>query len=377
MTEILIIGAGQAGLAAGYELRRAGFDVLLLDAGTRVGDAWRNRWDSLRLFTPARHSALPGLPFPAPPGHYPSKDEVADYLAAYAEHHALPVEHGAAVRLLRRTSEGAFEAVTPNGVRTARAVVVATGPFQVPHVPALSDGLAAELVQLHSVQYRRPADLPDGPVLVVGGGNSGMQIAAELAASRSVTLSLGTRQPVLPQRPFGVDIFTWLDVLGLVRAPAEGWLGRRIRARDPLIETGPRALRRRGVRVVGRVTGAQGRALRTADGQELTPSVVLWATGFRADFGWLRVPGAVDPADGLPVHVDGVSPVPGLCYVGLPFQRNRGSALLGWVGRDAAVISSRLRASTRTTSRGPHPESPGGGSGDGPTATPAEPAARA
>jgi putative flavoprotein involved in K+ transport len=333
---IVVIGAGQAGLAAGRELRAAGHDVLLLDAHDRIGESWRRRWDSLRLFTPARFSALPGMPFPGPPDRYPGKDEVADYLQAYAARFDLPVRLRSPVTELRRGGNGSFEAVTGQGVVTAAGVVVATGPFQRPYIPDVP--LPPGAVSLHSADYRDPDRLPDGPVLVVGSGNSGVQIAAELAATRPVTLSLGRRQPVLPQRVAGTDIFTVLQALGIIRAPVTGPFGRFVRRRDPLIGMGPRGLRRLGVRTVGRVVAADGPRLRTADGEAVAPAAVIWATGYRSDFGWIRVPGAV--TDGRPVHRAGISPVPGLTYVGLPFQRNRGSALIGWVGEDAALIAA-------------------------------------
>lgn len=332
MTKILIIGAGQAGLATGYQLRRAGHEVRLLDGRARVGDSWRERWDSLRLFTSARHSSLPGLAFPAPGNHYPARDEVADYLATYAKHFELPVEQDAQVRSLRRTSDG-FVAVTDRGTHHAPAVVVATGPFHTPFVPKMH----RQIPSLHSSDYRSPESLPDGPALVVGGGNSGVQIAAELAASRPVTISLGKPQPVMPQRILGSDVFSWLNALGIVRAPVTGRLGQRVQARDPLIGVGPRGLRRRGVRVVDRIVETTGPTLRTAQGEQVTPSVVIWATGYRPDHSWIQVPGAL--AGSRPVHEGGISPVSGLYYVGLPFQRSRGSALLGWVGEDAAQVA--------------------------------------
>lgn len=332
---IIVIGAGQAGLAAGRELRLSGHDVLLLEAHTRLGESWRHRWDSLRLFTPARLSALPGMSLPGG-DRYPGKEEVADYLQAYAARFELPVQLDTTVSLLRPGPGGGFEAVTTNGVYTGDGVVVATGPFQQPHIPDLR--LPPEVVSLHSADYRNPAQLPDGPVLVVGGGNSGVQIAAELAATRPVTLALGKRQPVLPQRIGGTDIFTWLQALGLVRAPVTSRLGRRIRDRDPLIGLGPRGLRRRGVRIVERITAADGPLLRTAAADTIAPTAVIWATGYHADYSWIRIPGAL--AGGLPVHSAGISPVAGLTYVGLPFQRSRGSALLGWVGEDAALVTA-------------------------------------
>ncbi|MFI6501177.1 flavin-containing monooxygenase [Nonomuraea typhae] len=335
---IIVIGAGQAGLAAGRELRVAGRDVLLLEAQSRLGETWRRRWDSLRLFTPARFSALPGLSFPAAPGHYPGKDEVAAYLEVYAAHFDLPIRLGSPVTRVRRTEDGLFEVQVGSGTASASGVVVATGPFQRPYVPDLV--LPETINVLHSSAYRNPDQLPDGPVLVAGAGNSGVQIAAELAATRTVTLAAGGRQVVMPQRVMGADIFMWLSVSGLVRAPVSGVAGRWMRKRDPLIGMGPRRLRRRGVRVTGRVVRVDGRFVCTADGQRLAPATVIWATGYRSDYSWLQVAGAL--SDGLPVHQEGVSPIPGLVYAGLPYQRSRGSALLGWVGEDAARVAGRL-----------------------------------
>lgn len=336
---ILVIGAGQAGLAAGRALRLAGHDVLLLDSHPRLGESWRRRWDSLRLFTPASRSSLPGMPLPGPADRYPGKDEIADYLEAYAARFDLPVRLGTTVTELRRTDDGGFEAVTGNGVYGGDGVVVATGPFQRPYIPDIP--LAPEVASLHSADYRNPGHLPDGPVLVVGGGNSGVQIAAELAATRPVTLAVAVRQPVLPQRIAGTDVFTWMEALGVIRAPATSPAGRLLRRREPLIGLGPRGLRKMGVRVVDRITAAgtktDGPVLRTASGRVLTPRTVIWATGYRPDYRWLRVPGALE--GGVPRHIGGISPVLGLTFLGLPFQRCRGSALIGWVGEDAEVIT--------------------------------------
>ncbi|HEY1179310.1 MAG TPA: NAD(P)-binding domain-containing protein [Phytomonospora sp.] len=330
MSDILIIGGGQAGLATAQRLGARGRRPVVLDAAEQPGESWRRRWDSLRLFTTARRSALPGLPFPGPQGRYPGKDEVADYLTAYAGHFDLDVRHGTAVRRLR-LRDGRFEAETDRGPHHADAVVVATGPFQKPYVPAVSAAFGPEVVQLHSAEYRNPAGLPSGPVLVVGGGNSGVQIAAELAATHDVTLAVGTRRPVMPQRVLGADAFDWLSALGIVRAPVTGRLGRLVKSRDPLIGQGPRHVRRRGVTLTGRFTPDSG----------IVPATVIWATGFAPDYGWIDVPGAVD-AQGRPRHAFGVSPVPGLFHIGLSFQHSRGSALLGWVGLDAEAVAGRV-----------------------------------
>lgn len=349
--DILVIGGGQAGLALGRALAVAGRDFAVLDAAAEVGASWRRRWDSLRLFTPARHSGLPGLPFPGPADHLPGKDEVADYLADYARRFDLPVRLGQAVRRLSRSDDGRFRAVTDRGTHTARAVVVATGPFQRPAVPAFARDLAPGIARLHTADYRAPVHLADGPVLVVGAGNSGVQIAGELARTHRVALAVGSRQPTVPQRLLGRDLFTWLDALGVVDAPADSRLGRRLRDRDPLIGTGLRGLRRRGVLVRDRVVAVHGDRVRTADGHDTAPATVVWATGYRPDYGWLDLPGAVG-ADGRPHHTAGVSPIPGLHFLGLPFQRDRGSALLGWVGRDAAHLLGAVTAGATPDHRG-------------------------
>ena len=338
--DVLVIGAGQAGLALGRYLQRQDARFLLVDAGARIGDVWRSRWDSLRLFTAAEHDGLPDLPFPAVPGSYPGKDAVADYLETYARSFDLPVRLRTRVIRLQRTGEG-FTAETTTGVVTARQVVVATGPFSAPLVPAIAGGLAAEVAQVHSSAYRRPADLPDGPVVVVGAGNSGVQIADELAASgRSVSLAVGSRSRAVPQRPLGRDLFWWLTRTSLIRASVDSRLGRRLRDRELVIGTTWRGLRDRGVALRPRLVEAAGRTVRFADGEATDVAAVVWATGFRPEHGWLDVPGAV--VDGRPVHVRGASPVPGLYFLGLPWQHTRGSALLGFVREDAAWLAQRL-----------------------------------
>lgn len=343
--DVLVIGAGQAGLAMGYHLARAGRDFLIVDAADEVGQSWRRRWDSLRLFTPARYSALPGLPFPAAPDHLPGKDEVADYIDAYARRFDLPVQLGAAVRLLQ-LADGRFEAQTERGAYLARSVVVATGPFQQPAIPAIAARMAPEVTQLHTADYRSPDQLPPGPVLVVGSGNSGVQIAEELSGSRPVSLAAGRRQAEVPQRLLGRDLFSWLDLVGIMKVSADSRLGRRIRDHDPLIGTSLRQLRDLGVQVHDRVTGAGHHQLQTADGHQFEAASVIWATGYRPDYGWLTIPEAIGD-DGWPRRTAGASPVPGLHHLGLTFLRTRGSALLGWVGHDAEYLTDRLAERAR------------------------------
>ncbi len=347
--ETVVIGGGQAGLAVGQQLAARDLDFVILDAERRVGDAWRRRWDSLRLFTPAAHSGLPGMVFPAPPTHLPDKDEVADYLERYAERFDLPVRLETRVESVAR--DGGRYVVRAGGVRfEADHVVVATGPFQRPRLPAAAADLSADIHQLHSSRYRSPFDLPDGPALVVGAGNSGAQIALELARFRKVWLA-GRDTGHLPRRLLGRDLFDWLwPVMG--RATADTRLGRRLRARaaaggDALIGIPERVLAAAGVVRVGRLAGARGGLPvcgSGGDGEVLRPRVVVWCTGFAPDYAWVDVP-VFDDA-GRPRHRRGVAVgAPGLYFVGLRFQHRMTSSLLGGVGADAAFVAEQVARS--------------------------------
>jgi putative flavoprotein involved in K+ transport len=339
--DVLVVGAGQAGLAVGWHLRqqrKASF--LLLDAGPEVGHVWRSRWDSLRLFTPAEYDALPGMAFPAPAGTYPTKDQVASYLRGYAAAFELPVRLNTRVNRLSKTDD-TFIAQTSSGTLTARRVVIATGPFQTPVIPGMADHLATEVVQLHSADYRKPDQLPDGPVLVVGGGNSGLQIAAELAATRPVTIAVGSRPPMLPQRFLGRDLFWWMTRLGLMTKTADSRLARRVRAKgDLVIGTRWRELAELGIQDVPRLESTCGYTATFADGRAADVVAVVWATGFRSEYSWLDIPGAV--VDSAVPSERGITAIPGLSVLGLPWLHTRGSALLGFVKDDAAWLASHL-----------------------------------
>jgi putative flavoprotein involved in K+ transport len=367
--DVLVVGAGQAGLALGHHLGRRGARFLLLDAGPEIGHSWRSRWDSLRLFTPAQYDGLPGMPFPAPASYHPTKDEVADYLQAYAARFDLPVRLHSPVTRLHREDDG-FAATTPTGTLRAAQVVVATGPFQTPRVPALGRDVDPQVCQLHSAGYRNPGQLPDGArVLVVGAANSGLQIAAELARTHPVTVAIGARPPQLPQRILGRDLFYWLSSTGLMTATSGSRLARRIRARGDLV-IGSRisTLRRAGVTFRPRLTGITGRTAGFADGTAAEVDAIVWATGFGPDYGWLHVPGAV--VDGQVRHATGVTDVAGLYFLGLPWQSSRGSALLGFVGRDAAALDARMAAdagrSGRAGTGGIRPAAAASGAGTAP-----------
>jgi putative flavoprotein involved in K+ transport len=354
--EVVVVGGGQAGLAIGYFLARQGRAFTILEAADEPAAAWRERWDSLKLFTSARYDALPGLAFPGDPDRYPTRDEVAEYLTEYARRFELPVELGSRVRSVRRAGDGYLVELDGRAYE-ADQVVIATGPFQVPRVPPIAGRLGDDVVQLHSSAYRSPKAISAGPVLVVGGGNTGYQIAEELSSSCEVHLSIGSRQTPLPQRILGRDLFWYLEATGLIRKTTASRIGRRMAGRDTLIGSTPRALRRRhGVELHERAVEATGSRVTFSDGTTLDVGSVIWATGFELDHSWIDVP--VFDDNGLPVHRRGVTESPGLYFLGLTWQHTRGSALLGWVKDDAEHIAGQIgalqpggRRDTRTPDR--------------------------
>jgi len=283
--DVLVVGAGQAGLGTAYWLtREPGLRVLVVD-GAPLGQSWRDRWDSLVLFTPRRFSGLPGLRFPRGPGRCPTRLEMADYLEAYAQRFELDVETGVRVLQLAQDGDG-FVATTSTGRVRARHVVIATGPFHLPHVPDVAAGLAPEVAQLHSYDYRRPSQLPAGEVLVVGGGNSAAQLAVELAATHAVTVASPGPPWYLPEDVAGISMYWWTFLTGVLNADSAARVSRYVRGRgDAVVGTQLRSLVREGrVRLhPHRVVGAQGRSVHLQDGTGLPVSSVLWCTGFRPD----------------------------------------------------------------------------------------------
>jgi putative flavoprotein involved in K+ transport len=344
--EVVVIGGGQAGLAVGYFLARQHRRFTILEAAGEPASAWRSRWDSLRLFTSARYDSLPGLEFPGDPDRYPGRDDVIAYLTEYARRFELPVELDSRVQAVRARDGGGFVVELADRSYEAEQVVVATGPFQVPFTPPVAAGLGPDVVQLHGSRYRSPDDLPAGTVLVVGGGNTGYQISEELVRSREVHLAVGARQMPLPQRILGRDVFRYLQATGLMYKTVDSRLAQRLKDKETLIGSSPRAARRLGIRLRPRATAAQGRSVTFADGSELAVDVVVWATGFRLDHAFVQLP-VVDDGGRLR-HRRGVTDVPGLYFLGLLWQHTRGSALLGWVEDDAQFIAERIDAFARS-----------------------------
>lgn len=339
--DTIVIGAGQAGLAVGYHLMKTDADFLILDASERIGNSWRHRWDSLRVFTSAAFTALPGMPFPAAASHLPHKDELADYLEHYACRFDLPVRTGTRV-LSVRWAEGRYTIDAGTLRYEARNVVIATGPFQVPRIPDVSRFVAADILQLHSSAYRNPLSLPDGPVLVVGVGNAGARIALELSRFHPVTLA-GPKRKHLWRSFLGRDIHWWLWP-AITRLHSDTWTGRWLRrhmTHDPMVGISETDFRRAGVQRCGRVTGVRnGRPM--ADGIGVPTNTIVWCTGFAPDFRWIKVP--FPNEDGAPLTERGVvREMPGLYFVGHRFLHTLSSALMGGVGADAAHVAWHIR----------------------------------
>jgi putative flavoprotein involved in K+ transport len=345
--ETIVIGAGQAGLSVGHHLARRGRDFLILEASERVGDVWRRRFDSLRLYSPASYDGLPGWGVPLPRWHYPTKDELADYLETYAERFELPVITGAPVEHLGREGEGYVVRSGPQRF-TADNVVVASGTFQEPIVPGFAPELDPRILQLHSTDYRNPAQLQDGPVLVVGCSHSGADVALDVVGTHE-TLVAG---PVRGEIPWDIEgdfahrimPLLWLvanHVLS-VRTPLGRKARRHIRAHGaPLLRVKRKHLDAAGVtRAEARVTGVEGGRPVLADGRVLDVANVIWCTGFTKDVSWIDFP--VAGPDGWPEQDRGVAPQPGLYFVGLPFLFAFASMLVGGVGRDAERVAGHI-----------------------------------
>ncbi|HEU6446079.1 MAG TPA: NAD(P)/FAD-dependent oxidoreductase [Gaiellaceae bacterium] len=347
--ETIVIGGGQAGLSVGYHLAKRNGQFVVLDENERVGDAWRKRWDSLRLFTPARFNGLPGMPFEAPRWSFPTKDEMADYLEAYAERFALPVRTG--VRVERVVQEECRFVVSLGDRRLeAQNVVVATGAHRVPKLPESAGQLDPRIVQLHSAAYRNPSQLQDGPVLVVGVGNSGAEIAYELAETHRCLLAGANRGEIPVQHGSRRSrvMFRAIRFIGHHVLRTDTRIGRKVGQK--IAAKGPPLIRRKeadfaavGIERIGRVAGVQDGLPVLDDGRLVEVANVVWCTGFRTDFSWIELP-AFD-GDGRPLHERGVvDSVPGLYFAGLIFQYSLTSDVLPNGGRDAEYVARNIAA---------------------------------
>ena len=343
--ETIIIGAGQAGLAAGYHLLKAGEDFVIIDAAENIGDSWRKRWDSLRLFTPSQYDSLPGFSFPALKNTMPTKDEVADYLEKYTEKFKLPVRMGEKVNHLSGMQPG-FELATDKGILKCKRVIVATGTNPQPRIPEFAKDLDKNIHQIHSSQYLNPDSLPKGSVLVVGAGTSGVEIAIELAKSRHTYIS-GHPTFHIPDPVFRYAgrLYWWFasNIL-TVKTP----IGRKakksiLKGGGPLINVSVKDLVDAGVEQVSRMAGVEGGQPEFEDGRKETISSIVWATGFKPDFSWIDLK-VTDEKNGWPITKRGVSTeVNGMYFIGMLFQYGLTSGLVGGVGRDAAFIARHIQ----------------------------------
>jgi putative flavoprotein involved in K+ transport len=347
--ETVIIGGGQAGLSVGYFLKKQGKSFVILDAAERVGDSWRTRWDSLKLYSPASRDGLPGMRFPARRNAYPTKDEMGDYLETYATHFELPIRSGAAVDQLSKDG-GTY--VARAGDRTVEAdnVVIATGVFRKPYTPEFARELDPGVIQLHSNDYRNLSQLQEGPVLVVGASHSGSDIAWEASSTHEVILS-GRDNGQIPapiESRRGRTVFRGLFVVGTYVLTADTPMGRGMRPHlrhggAPLLRYRRKDLRRAGVeRVLARTVGVQNGRPVLDDGRVFDVRNVVWCTGFRPDYSWIRFPFEIGE-DGFPVQYRGVvASSPGLYVTGIPFLHSFASMLIGGAGRDAERVARHI-----------------------------------
>jgi putative flavoprotein involved in K+ transport len=347
--ETVVIGGGQAGLSVGYHLAKRNKQLVILDENERVGDAWRKRWDSLRLFTPTQFNGLPGMPFDAPKWSFSTKDEMADYLESYAERFALPVRTGVKVERVVR-QDGRFVVSLGDERLEAQNVVVATGAHRVRKLPSFAAELDPRIVQLHSAEYRNPSQLQDGPVLVVGVGNSGAEIAYELAETHQCLLA-GVHHGEIPVKHGSRRSRVMLRAirfLGHHVLRTDTRIGRKVGPK--VAAKGPPLIRRReadfvavGIERVARVAGVQDGLPLLEDARALDVANVVWCTGFRTDFSWIDLPAFDD--DGRPLHERGVvDAVPGLYFAGLIFQYSLTSDVLPNGGRDAEYVARHIAA---------------------------------
>jgi putative flavoprotein involved in K+ transport len=352
--EVVVIGGGQAGLAVGYHLARARRSFVILDTNERVGDAWRKRWDSLRVFSPARLDGLPGRPFPVSGWYFPTKDEIADYLEDYAAHFALPVRTGVRVTRVSK-SDQRFIVESAHGKFEADQVVIASGHEHTPRIPDFARDLDPKIYQLHSSEYRRPTQLT-GPTLVVGAGNSGAEIALDVSRRHPTLLSGQLRRmPVGPSRSPLMTAMLWPIVSHLLTIDTP--IGRKARSKmlhasSPVERITEKALAAAGVERVARTVGVRGGSPLLEDGRVLDIANVVWCTGYRTALEWIELP--IFDEEGEPKQTRGVvESAPGLYFVGRFFQYAFTSLLIGGVGRDAAYIAKQIELRATSPRRSP------------------------
>jgi len=344
--DTIIIGAGQAGLAMGYYLKKQNENFVLLEGNETCGNSWRTRYDSLLLFTPRSHSSLPGLKIDGNQNGYPTKDEIANYLENYAQKFELPIKVNTFVQNVCKIN-GYFNILTKNGDSYhSKQLVVATGPFQKPFIPSFSNNVPSEINQIHAADYKNSKSLSEGPVIVVGGGNSGLQIATELASDREVYLSTSKKPMYLPNEILNKSIFWWFKFLGISRLTTNSFLGKIVKNNDPIIGLESKPLIKAGkIKLLPKAVSFHEHSLVFKNKMTIKPKNIIWATGYYSCYRWLDFPHIFDDK-GSPIHLRGVSKEDGLYFLGLPWQHRRGSALLLGVGEDAKYLAFKITDET-------------------------------
>lgn len=336
--DVIVIGAGQAGLSMGYYLKQTNLSFIILDKAKEIGEVWKNRYDSLTLFTPRSYSSLPGLKMEGNQNQYPNKDEVAIYLNQYANNYSLPVQLNTVVERVTKT-DNEFNVITNKETLGARKVIIATGPFQNPFIPEFSKELSKNIYQVHSSHYKNPNQLNEGSVLVVGGGNSGAQIAVEVSKDRETYFSVSHKMKFLPQDIGNKSIFWYFDKLGIYRANVHSKIGQFLKNQnDPIFGFELKfKLRKEKIKLKPRTTSLVKDTIVFNDGSKVKVNNVIWATGFKSDYRWIDIPNLINE-NGYPIQERGITKIDGLYFLGLAWQSSRGSALIQGVGGDAAYL---------------------------------------
>ena len=342
MTDYIIIGAGQAGLAMGYYLKKSQKEYLILDANNEIGAPWLKRWDSLKLFTSSEFNNLPGKKFPHQKGYYANKYEVADYLKNYVEEFNMPIAFNQKVSSLKK--EGDFFIVRSDTQEyRAKNVIVATGPFHTPFTPAFHTKIDDKVIQIHSEHYKSPKQLQNGDTLVVGAGDSGVQILDEISnTNRNVYFSGNTNIKSLPQEFLGKTLWWWFSRVGFLTAPKYSWIGKKIsKGIQPIIGTDVKTLfKKDNVSCLGRTLDANNADIVFEKGTISSIKNIIWATGFKPNFNWIE--GIELDESQYPKNYRGVSSIEGIYFLGIPWLYTRGSATLGGVKKDAKYLKNYI-----------------------------------
>lgn len=345
--DVIVVGGGQAGLAAGYFLSKSKLRFIILDGNSSCGESWRKRWDSLRLFTPSQIDNLPGMPISFPVNYLPTKDEVADYLERYANQFNLPVKHQQQVTSLRQSTSG-FEIITNNSTYYAKNVIICSGVYTLPSIPAFAGKLNSSIFQIHSSQYTNPSKVPTGSILVVGAGNSGADIAVELVEANNKVWLSGRDVGTVPNNsPIGKAFngkLVWWIMTHIMTMDTP--IGRKMIAKSghhgtPLGHHNRQEIQAAGVVFLPRVVAVREGKPELENGQIMDVDAVIWATGYKPDYDWIKLP--IFDQEGYPLHTRGmVEKAPGLFFLGLPFLSGISSSLLGGIGKDAERIVERI-----------------------------------